>query len=62
MKELEKKCQEKDKRVEVVYLNQKFYEEIVDDFILFKKIADVCCDIGGLYDPCNLFILFNLFN
>jgi outer membrane murein-binding lipoprotein Lpp len=51
MKELERRCQESDKKVEVVFLNQRFYEEIVDDFIYFKQLSDVCCDIGGYYDP-----------
>lgn len=51
MKELERKCQESEKKVEVVFLNQRFYEEIVDDFIYFKQLSDVCCDIGGYYDP-----------
>jgi hypothetical protein len=51
LKQMEKHCQELEKKVEFVFLNQKFYEEIVDDFIYFKKLADVCADVGGYYDP-----------
>lgn len=51
LKEMETHCQELEKKVEFVFLNQKFYEEIVDDFIYFKKLADVCSDVGGYYDP-----------
>jgi hypothetical protein len=51
LKEMEKHCQELEKKVEFVFLNQKFYEEVVDDFIYFKKLADVCADVGGYYDP-----------
>lgn len=58
MKELEKHCQELEKKVEFVFLNQKFYEEIVDDFIYFKKLAEVCSEVGGYYDPCK----YNVFN
>lgn len=52
-KEMEKHCRELEKKVEFVFLNQKFYEEIVDDFITFKKLADVCSDLGGYFDPCK---------
>jgi hypothetical protein len=48
---MEKHCQELEKKVEFVFLNQKFYEEIVDDFIYFKKLADISSDIGGYFDP-----------
>jgi hypothetical protein len=48
---MEKHCQELEKKVEFVFLNQKFYEEIVDDFIYFKKLADISADIGGYFDP-----------
>ena len=51
LQEMQKHCQELEKKVEFVFLNQKFYEEIVDDFIYFKKLADVCSDVGGYYDP-----------
>jgi hypothetical protein len=54
MRDLEKHCQDLEKKVEFVFLNQKFYEEIVDDFIYFKKLSDVSSDIGGYYDPCNI--------
>ncbi len=53
LRDLEKHCQDLEKKVEFVFLNQKFYEEIVDDFIYFKKLSDVCSDIGGYYDPCK---------
>ncbi len=53
LSDIEKHCQEIEKKVEFVFLNQKFYEEIVDDFIQFKKLSDVCSDHGGYYDPCK---------
>lgn len=53
MKDIEKHCQELERKVEFVFLNQKFYEEIVDDFIHFKKLSEICSDVGGFYDPCK---------
>lgn len=32
---------------------QKFYDEIVDEFIYFKNLADVCTMSGGYYFPCK---------
>jgi len=26
----------------------------MEDFIHFKKVAEVCRDVGGYYDPCKL--------
>lgn len=54
LKDLEKHCQDLENKVEFVFLNQKFYDEIVDDFIHFKKLSEVCSDMGGYYDPCKI--------
>ena len=40
-----------EKRTEYVFQNQKFYDEIVADFIQFKKLSEVCIDQAGYYDP-----------
>ena len=53
LRDLERHCQELERKVEFVFLNQKFYEEINDDFIYFKKLSEVCSEAGGYYDPCK---------
>ena len=40
-----------EKRTEYVFQTQKFYDEIVADFIQFKKLSEVCTDQAGYYDP-----------
>ena len=40
-----------EKRTEYVFQNQKFYDEIVADFIQFKKLSEVCIAQAGYYDP-----------
>jgi hypothetical protein len=57
LNDIEKHCQEIEKKVEFVFLNQKFYEEIVEDFIQFKNLSDVCSEHGGYYDPCKEFFI-----
>ena len=51
--DMEKKYTELERKVELVFLDQKFHEEIVEDFLLFKKYAEISMDVGGLYDPCK---------
>lgn len=53
LKDLENHCLELQNKVEFVILNQKFYDEMVDDFIYFKKLSDVCLESGSYYDPCK---------
>jgi hypothetical protein len=57
---MEKHCAELERKTELIYLNQKFQNEIVEDFIHFKKLAEVCAEFGGFYDPCiiNFFVFF----
>jgi len=54
LKDIERHCQELEKKVEFVFLNQKFYDEIVDDFVYFKNLSETCADSGGYYDPCKI--------
>ena len=58
LRELEKHCTDLEKKTELIFLNQKFNNEIVEDFIHFKKLAEVCSEVGGYFDPCK----FNKFN
>lgn len=57
LRELEKHCNELERKTELIFLNQKFNNEIVEDFIHFKKLAEVCSDVGGYYDPCKLLVI-----
>jgi len=50
-KDLENHCSNLEKKTEFILLNQKFYEEIVDDFIYYKKLSDICIDTANYYDP-----------
>jgi len=52
--DLQSHCVELERKVENVFLNQNYFEEIVEDFIKFKKLSDVCAERGGYYDPSNL--------
>jgi len=52
---MEKKYTELERKVELVFLDQKFHEEIIEDFIEFKKYAEISMDIGGYYDPCKTY-------
>lgn len=59
LRDIEKHCEELEKKVEFVFLNQKYYEDIVEDFVYFRKVYEVCSEVGGYYDPCiNFFIDF----
>jgi len=62
LRELEKHCNELERKTELIFLNQKFNNEIVEDFIHFKKLAEVCSDVGGYYDPCNIILFLFSFN
>ena len=53
LRQMEKQTAELERKTELVVLNQKFNNEIIEDFIHFKKLAEVCSDSGGYYDPCN---------
>lgn len=60
LRNLEKQCSELERKTELIFLNQKFNNEIVEDFIHFKKLAEVCAEYGGYYDPCIYFAYFIL--
>lgn len=40
-----------EQKFEFLFLNQNFYEEIVDDFLQFKKVNDICGELGSYYSP-----------
>lgn len=40
-----------EQKFEFLFLNQNFYEEIVEDFLQYKKISDICSEVGGYYSP-----------
>jgi len=60
VKELEKHCAELERKTELIFLNHKFNNEIVEDFIHFKKLAEVCSEVGGFYDPCKFVFKYQL--
>ena len=45
------KCKELENKIAFIFLNQKVYDEIVNDFIVYKKISDSCIQSGGYYSP-----------
>ncbi len=56
MNKLQRHCRDLERKVEFVFLNQNFYEEIVDDFVEYKKLYHVCSEVGGYYDPSKFYI------
>ena len=44
-------CEKIEKKVEFVFQNQKFYDEIVEDFVYMKKLSEVCATSAGYFDP-----------
>lgn len=50
-KEIENHCYHLEKKVEYIFLNQRFYTEIVEDFVTFQQMAETALEIGGYYDP-----------
>jgi len=57
---MENHCIELERKVEYIFLNQNYYEEIVEDFVFYKKLADVCIERGGFIDPSKLFIFIHI--
>lgn len=47
----EEHCEKIEKKVEFVFQNQKFYDEIVDDFVYMKKLSEACAASAGYFDP-----------
>lgn len=47
----EEHCEKIEKKVEFVFQNQKFYDEIVEDFVYMKKLSEVCASSAGYFDP-----------
>lgn len=54
--DLENHCYNLEKKSEFVYLNQKFYSEIIEEFINFQKMAESAVEFGGYFDPSKIFI------
>ena len=51
IKKYEEHCEQIEKKVEFVFQNQKFYDEIVEDFVYMKKLSEVCAATAGFFDP-----------
>ena len=51
LKKYEEHCEKIEKKVEFVFQNQKFYDEIVEDFVYMKKLSEVCAASAGFFDP-----------
>lgn len=49
----EEHCSNLEKKVEYVFQNQKFYEEVVEDFIYFKKLSETCAQQSSYFQPCK---------
>lgn len=52
--DLENHCYNLEKKSEFIYLNQKFYSEIIEEFINFQKMAESAVEFGGYFDPSKL--------
>ena len=44
-------CAELEKKVEYVVQDQQFKDEIVTEFVYFKKLAETCAEVAGYFDP-----------
>ena len=51
IKQYQKLYQEYNKKVEIAAHKQNYYDEIVDDFLYFKKMNEACIETEGYYDP-----------
>ena len=51
IKKYEEHCEKIEKKVEFVFQNQKFYDEIVEDFVYMKKLSEACAASAGYFDP-----------
>lgn len=58
--ELENHCNVLERKAEFIFLNQKFYSEIVEEFVTFQQMAEAAIEIGGYYDPSKFSKLFNI--
>jgi hypothetical protein len=56
--ELENHCNVLERKAEFIFLNQKFYSEIVEEFVTFQQMAEAAIEIGGYYDPSKIYIIF----
>ena len=48
---LSNRCKDLENKIAFIFLNQKVYDEIVNDFIVYKKLSDCCRQSGGYYSP-----------
>ena len=48
---LSNRCKDLENKIAFIFLNQKVYDEIVNDFIVYKKLSDCCNQSGGYYSP-----------
>lgn len=48
---IEEHCKIIEKKAEYALLNQKLYENVIDDLITYKKLQEFCIVSGGFYDP-----------
>lgn len=55
VKDIENHCYHLEKKLEYIFLNQRFYNEVVEDFIAYQQMADTALEIGGYYDPCKIY-------
>lgn len=55
IQDLENHCYNLEKKSEFIFLNQKFYSEIIEEFINFQKMAESSVEFGGYFDPSKLF-------
>lgn len=56
IEKIEEHCSNLQKKVEYVFQNQKFYDEIVEDFIYFKKLSETCAKQSSYFEPCMYII------
>ena len=47
----EEHCEKIEKKVEFIFQNQKFYDEIIEDFVYMKKVSEACANSAGYFDP-----------
>ena len=54
--EMENHVSNVEKKAEFVFLQQKYYSDIIEEFVTFQKMAEAAIEIGGYFDPSKVLI------
>lgn len=54
-KDIENHCLHLERKVEYIFLSQKYYSEVIEDFIGLQQMAETASEIGGFFDPSKFY-------